>query len=60
MSPEDNVWIPDIGKRNCESALDTQDVRDARALEYLLRKTANREWDQPKKKNCVSTKELPN
>jgi hypothetical protein len=27
-----------------------QDVRENRAMEYLLRKTANRDWNQPKKK----------
>lgn len=26
-----------------------QDVRESRAMGYLLRKTANREWNQPKK-----------
>lgn len=31
-----------------------QHDRDARAVEYLLRKAANREWDQPKRKNCVA------
>ena len=34
-SPEDHVWIPDI-----EVALETQDVRDARAMGYLSQKTA--------------------
>jgi hypothetical protein len=31
-----------------------QHDRDDRAVEYLLRKAANREWDQPKRKNCVA------
>jgi hypothetical protein len=30
-----------------------QDIRDARAMGYLLRKAANREWNQPRRKNCV-------
>ena len=30
-----------------------QEVRDARALEYLLRRAANREWNLPKRKNYV-------
>jgi hypothetical protein len=34
-----------------------QDVRDARAMGYLLRKAANREWNQPKRKNCVAVNE---
>ena len=31
-----------------------QDIRDARAVGYLLRKAANREWNQPKRKNCAA------
>ena len=31
-----------------------QDVSDARAMGYLPRKTANREWNQPKRKKCCS------
>jgi hypothetical protein len=27
-----------------------QDVRDARAMGYLLKKAANREWNQPRRK----------
>jgi hypothetical protein len=30
-----------------------QDVGDASTVRYLLRKTANREWNQPKRKKCV-------
>jgi hypothetical protein len=26
--------------------------RDVRAIGYLLRKASNREWNQPKRKNC--------
>lgn len=32
----------------------TQDVRDARGMGYLLRRAANREWSQPKRKKCVA------
>jgi hypothetical protein len=31
----------------------SQDIRDARAMGYLLRKVANREWDQPRRKKFV-------
>jgi len=30
------------------------DVRDARAMEHLPRKAANKEWNQPKTRNCVA------
>ena len=33
-----------------------QDDRDARAMGYLLRKAANREWNQPRRKNFVAVK----
>ena len=28
--------------------------RDTRAIKYLPRRTANREWNQPKRKKCVA------
>ena len=31
-----------------------QDVGDARVVGYLLRKAANREWNQPKREKCVA------
>jgi hypothetical protein len=31
-----------------------QDVRDARAMGYLLRKAATRKWNQPRKKKFVA------
>ena len=31
-----------------------QDVEDARAVGHLLRRAANREWKQPKRKKCVA------
>ena len=34
--------------------MQTQDVGDARAVSYLLRKAANRERKQPKRKKGVS------
>lgn len=30
-----------------------QDVGDSRALGYLLRKAADREWSQPKREKCL-------
>jgi hypothetical protein len=33
----------------------TQDVVDARAMRYLLRKAAKREWNQPKRRKFVAT-----
>jgi hypothetical protein len=56
-SLKDHVWIPDIGTRSCKVELPwrPQDVRDARAIGYLLRKSANREWNHPKRKElCCS------
>jgi hypothetical protein len=32
----------------------SQDVQDARAVVYLLRKAATREWNQPRRKNFVA------
>jgi hypothetical protein len=31
-----------------------KDVKDARAMGYMLRKVANREWNQPKRKQIVA------
>jgi hypothetical protein len=31
-----------------------QDVGDARAVEYLPRRVAIREWNQPKREKCVA------
>ena len=31
-----------------------QDVGDARVVEYLPRRTVNREWKQPKREKCVA------
>jgi hypothetical protein len=31
-----------------------KDVKDARAMEYMLRKAANREWNQPRRKQFVA------
>ena len=31
-----------------------KDVKDARAMGYLLRKAANREWNQPRRKKFVA------
>ena len=31
-----------------------KDVRDARAMGYMLRKAANREWNQPRRKQFVA------
>jgi hypothetical protein len=41
--------------RNCKLKLPwrPQDVRDARAVGYLPRKAANREWNQPRRKKFV-------
>ena len=33
-----------------------QDVGDARAVGSLLRRAANREWNQPKREKCVAVK----
>jgi hypothetical protein len=33
-----------------------KDVKDARAMGYMLRKAANREWNQPRSKQFVAVK----
>jgi hypothetical protein len=33
-----------------------KDVKDARAMGYMLRKAANREWNQPGRKQFVAVK----
>jgi hypothetical protein len=32
----------------------SKDVQDASTMDYLLRKTASREWKQPRRKNIVT------
>jgi hypothetical protein len=39
---------------NAEVSLKTSDFRDTRAMGYLLRKAANREWNQTRKKKFVT------
>ena len=34
-----------------------KDVKDARAMGYMLRKVANREWNQPRRKQFVAVNE---
>lgn len=43
-SLEDHIWIPDIGMRsyNAEVALETPKNR---AIGYMLKKAANRDWN---------------
>ena len=38
-------------------ALENQDFLHARAIGYLLKKAANREWNQPRKKKFAVNKE---
>jgi hypothetical protein len=35
-----------------------QNVKDARAMGYLLRKAAKREWNQPRRKKYVTVKKM--
>jgi hypothetical protein len=35
-----------------------KDVKDARAMGYMLRKAANREWNQPRKTALTSAMEM--
>jgi hypothetical protein len=37
-----------------------KDVKDARAMGYMLRKAANREWNQPKRKQFVAVNKNEN
>ena len=45
------MWIPHIETRSCniEVSWKPQDVWDARAVGYLVRKAANREWNYPRR-----------
>jgi hypothetical protein len=53
-SPEYHVWIPDTEKAvTFKLPWRLQDVGDARVVGYLLRKAANRKWNQPGRKKCV-------
>jgi hypothetical protein len=35
-----------------------KDVKDARAMRYMLRKAANREWNQPRRKQFVESTKM--
>jgi hypothetical protein len=59
-SPEDHVWIPDIEIRsyNVEAAVETQDVRDATARGYLLKKPANKSGTIPRERSLLQKHKL--
>ena len=48
--------IPDTERRSCNIEIfwRLKDVKDARAMGYMLRKAANREWNQPRRKQFVA------
>jgi hypothetical protein len=54
--PKRSSGIPDIKKRSCniEIAWRFKDVKDARAMGYMVRKAANREWNQSRRKQFVA------
>ena len=55
-SPEDRVWIRDTLEQEVitlKLPWTPQDVRAVRVVGYLLRKAANREWNQPRRKKWV-------
>jgi hypothetical protein len=35
-----------------------KDVKDARAMGYMLRKAANREWNQPRRKQLIAVNKI--
>jgi hypothetical protein len=53
-SPEDNVSIPDIENRSCNTQVALGTPRCSRSQDYLLKKAANREWNQPRRKMPVA------
>ena len=53
-SPEDHVWMLKQEAVTLKLPWRLQDVPDARAVGYLLRKAANREWNQPRGKKFVA------
>jgi hypothetical protein len=50
------MYIPDIGTRSCEVEvhLETQNIKDVRAVRYLPRKAANKEWNKLRTKVYVA------
>jgi hypothetical protein len=57
--PEEYLWIPDTVTRSCkvEVILNTpRYIRDA--LQYLLGKDPNKEWNQPKRKNLFQSTKM--
>ena len=59
QSPEHHVWITDIetGSCNIEVALETprcSRFQSHQAIEFLLIKSANMEWNQPRRKKFVA------
>ena len=52
-SPKDQVESQTL-KQEAVLPWRLKDVKDARAMEYMLRKAANREWNQPRRKQFVA------
>ena len=56
MSPKDKVESQTLKQEAVTLKLPwrLKDVKDARAMGYMLRKAANREWNQPRRKQFVA------
>jgi hypothetical protein len=54
------MWIPDIETRSCniEVSLETPRFSRNRAIGYLPRKAADREWNQPRKRNLLQSTKM--
>jgi hypothetical protein len=52
------VWVPATETRSCKFLWRPQDVQDARAMGYLLRKAAEKEWNQPRRKKMKNELEI--
>jgi hypothetical protein len=55
MNPKDQVESQTLEQEAVTLKLPwrLKDVKDARAIRYMLRKAANREWNQPRRKQFV-------
>ena len=53
-SPKDQVESQTLKQEAVTLPWRLKDVKDARALGYMLRKAANREWNQPRRKQFIA------
>ena len=61
-SPKDHVGSQTLKQEAVTLKLPwrLKDVKDARAMGYMLRKAANREWNQPRRKQFIAVNKVEN